>query len=69
MSDEEQQKEQLKSFLGEKEGVKAIKLLENFDKYVLKFKIDLNKLLEPHDLEVQVGMAVVDRPVVSTEKS
>lgn len=57
----EEHKEQLKILLGDDDGEKAIRLLENFDKYILRFKTDLNKILEPHKLEVQVGMVVADK--------
>lgn len=60
MEQQSQQKseaEVLTEFLGEKQAKKAMKLTSSYDKFVDKFKEDLNAILDPVGYEVKVGIA------------
>lgn len=52
---------ELSKLLGESNAKEVIKLTSNYDKYVLKFKTAMNKLLEPSGYEVKVGVAFVKK--------
>lgn len=58
-------KEQLKVLtkaLGDESSAKEVlKLTANYDKYVVKFKEAINKLLAPIGYEVKVGVAFVKK--------
>lgn len=51
------QKELLVKHLGEESTEEIVKITKAYDNYVLKFKKKLNKLLEPINYEVKVGVA------------
>lgn len=52
----------LEQALGNKEKAKEVlKLAKNYDKYIAKFKVEMNKLLEPHNYEVKTGLVFVQK--------
>lgn len=51
----------LAPIVGDKEAKEILKLTDNYDKYVSKFKKSLNALLEPHGYEVKVGIAFTEK--------
>lgn len=51
----------LTPMLGEKKAKEILKLTDNYDKYVSKFKKNLNALLAPHGYEVKVGIAFTEK--------
>jgi hypothetical protein len=51
----------LASAMGTESAEKVIKLTNNYDKYVDKFKKELNTLLAPIGYEVKVGVAFVKK--------
>jgi len=50
------EKEVLSKHLGEDKATEVLKLTKAYDNYVGKFKKKLNKLLEPINYEVKVGV-------------
>lgn len=52
---------ELTKVLGKASATEVIKLTSNYDKYILKFKIAMNKLLEPVGYEVKLGIAFVKK--------
>lgn len=46
----------LVSYLGQEGAAETIKLIQDYDSYVAKFKEDLNKLLVPLNYEVKTGI-------------
>ena len=55
------EKKELSKALGDASAEEVIKLTSNYDKYILKFKSAMNKLLEPAGYEVKVGIAFVKK--------
>lgn len=53
--------EQLAKVLGKTSAKELLKLTANYDKYILKFKNSINKLLEPAGYEVKLGIAFVKK--------
>lgn len=53
----ESQEQALRVFLGEEDAKKVLKLQTNCDKYLKKFKKEMNELLKPHNHEVLCGVA------------
>lgn len=56
------QTELLKKHLGEESTAEIVKITKAYDAYVVKFKKKLNKLLEPINYEVKVGVAFTQKP-------
>ncbi len=55
-------KKVLEQHLGDKEKAKEVlRLTSNYDKYIAKFKIEMNKLLEPVNYEVKAGLVFVPK--------
>lgn len=54
--------ELLKKHLGEESTEEIVKITKAYDKYVIKFKDRLNKLLAPINYEVKVGIAFYKKP-------
>lgn len=53
--------EQLSYILGDSTAKEVLKLTSNYDKYILKFKNNINKLLESSGYEVKVGITFVKK--------
>lgn len=50
------EQEMLAKHIGKKSAAEVIKLAKAYDNYVLKFKNKINKLLEPINYEVKIGI-------------
>ena len=58
---------QLSKNMGEERAKKVLKLASNYDKYIEKFKKEMNALLDPSGFEVKTGIAFVEK--VAPKKS
>lgn len=47
--------------MGEEKAKKVLKLASNYDKYIMKFRKDMNALLDPAGFEVKTGIAFVQK--------
>jgi len=53
-----QKEKELSEILGEKAAHELVRLSKNFDNYVLKFKKQMDDILNPHGYEVKTGFVV-----------
>lgn len=53
--------ELLEQVLGETDAKELFKLTSNYDKYIMRFKKSVNKLLESHGYEIKLGVAFVKK--------
>jgi len=53
--------ESLKEQFGEEVANKIVKLQKNCDNYLIKFKKEVNKLLDPYGYEVLCGVAYKEK--------
>jgi hypothetical protein len=51
----------LSSVMGEEQAKKVLKLTNKYDKYVVKFRKEINALLDPVGFEVKTGVAFVKK--------
>lgn len=54
--------------LGEDKAKKVLKLANNYDKYMDKFRKEMNALINPVGLEVKTGLAFVEKADPVTAK-
>ena len=51
----------LSSAMGEEQAKKVLRLTENYDKYIGRFKREINALLDPVGFEVKTGVTFVKK--------
>jgi hypothetical protein len=51
----------LETVMEKEKAEKVLKLAANYDKYINKFRKDMNALLNPSGFEVKTGIAFVER--------
>lgn len=54
------EKKAMEDKFGKEEAKKIIAMQKKCDKFLLKFKTDMNEILKPHNMEVLCGVAYQD---------
>ena len=49
---------ELSEILGKEQAAKLVKLTDDFNEYLLKFKTEMNEILKSHGYEVKTGFVV-----------
>jgi hypothetical protein len=53
----------LSAVMGEEKAKKVLKLASNYDKYVDKFRKEMNALLDPSGFEVKTGIVFTQKEI------